>query len=1004
MKAIFRGGIAAAFSMAAALAVVAGFAFAVSANGAVAISEENFPDPSFRSFVAVNFDKSPRDGVLSDDEIASVTEISLDPNATYYNLAGIEYFKNLTSLSWDRSEVTELDLSKNTKLKEISLPHSPLAKLDVSGCPVLQTVNLMFNSLTNLDFSNNKMLTSIVIEEGNVSSLNITGLTYLQKLKAYHNSLDSIDLSTNKALTFLDIGRNKFTGVDIRNNRYLGTLFIDNNEIELIDISYNAYLVNNYEKGSRITSHGGTDDYHDYVSYVFNGRCFALNADTRVYCGIKICEANFPESGARNYLTRYVDKNENTWLSAEELEKVKAVDINQSFIKDFSWLALFPNLEKLDLSYCDMVKLDLSHNTALKEVSLNNNFELKELNISGLTEITKLRVFQCSLKAIDLSQSTKITDLNLENNELKELDVSKNTELKYLRFYKNEITSVDFSKNTKLTWIDCAGNPLGKIDVSKNTELVKLECFGDELTEIDISKNSKLKHLDAHANSLTGVDFSDNKNLEVLYLDFNKLTGYLDLSPNENLREFDTMFNDLDVVYVAREGLDISKNDATVVIVVKPSDWKFEGIGWTGSDKDGYSAAANYSYTSYKGDRIEDSVDMSVSKSVTPATCSAAGATVYSAKIEADKTRDGKDRTESKTFTIPAKGHEWTEPTYDWSADCSEVTAFRICASDIDHVEKETVKTTSSVIKAATSTAPGLVTYTTKTFSNRAFKAQSKTLEIPATGSGAVAVTKTPTVAVTQVTLTLDKKEISIVCGKTGKLNATLKGSSDKITWKSSDPKTASVDTAGKVTARMAGTVTITAQAAGKSVSCTVTSLYKDVTDPKDFWFTPTYCMTAAGVVKGYDNQTVFKPANVCTRAQMVTFLWRLMGSPKPKTSKCKFSDVKKTDYFYEACLWGNENGIVEGYKNGTFGPQINCARRHAVTFLWRLAGKPNPVTNKNPFKDLKKSDYYYRAALWASGKGILAGYEDGTFRPDGNCLRRQLVTFLYKFEKSVKH
>ena len=258
-----------------------------------------------------------------------------------------------------------------------------------------------------------------------------------------------------------------------------------------------------------------------------------------------------------------------------------------------------------------------------------------------------------------------------------------------------------------------------------------------------------------------------------------------------------------------------------------------------------------------------------------------------------------------------------------------------------------------------------------------------------------------PTIA-SNISIMLNKTSDTIVCGKTDMLKATVKGTSSAVSWKSSDTKIATVDSYGKVTAKMAGTAQITATAAGKSVKCNVTVLYKDVTKTKDFWFAPTNYLTAKGVVKGYDKQTMFKPANKCTRAQMVTFIWRLMGEPAPKARTCKFKDVKKTDYFYKACIWGNENHIVEGYKDGTFGPQIVCARKHAVTFLWRLAGKPKPSSTKNKFSDVKKSDYFYRATLWAAEKGILAGYSDGTFKPDGDCLRRQMVTFLYKYDKYV--
>ncbi|MBP5654595.1 MAG: cellulase family glycosylhydrolase [Clostridiales bacterium] len=239
---------------------------------------------------------------------------------------------------------------------------------------------------------------------------------------------------------------------------------------------------------------------------------------------------------------------------------------------------------------------------------------------------------------------------------------------------------------------------------------------------------------------------------------------------------------------------------------------------------------------------------------------------------------------------------------------------------------------------------------------------------------------------------------LTVTCGSSVNLN--VPGSS-KVTWSSSDSSVATVSS-GKIKGVSAGSVTITASASGRKYTCKVQVLYKDVTDTSSFWYEPTYYLTDKQVVKGYDKQTKFKPSNICTRAQMVTFIWRLMGEPAPKSKTCRFSDVKKSDYFYKACIWGNENHIVEGYKNGTFGPQITCARRHAVTFLWRLAGSPAPKSSRNKFNDVTKSDYYYSATLWASENKILAGYSDGTFRPDGKCARRQMVTFLYKYDKYI--
>ncbi|MBO4461100.1 MAG: S-layer homology domain-containing protein [Clostridiales bacterium] len=264
-------------------------------------------------------------------------------------------------------------------------------------------------------------------------------------------------------------------------------------------------------------------------------------------------------------------------------------------------------------------------------------------------------------------------------------------------------------------------------------------------------------------------------------------------------------------------------------------------------------------------------------------------------------------------------------------------------------------------------------------------------------------VSPTPTSTPTPTpVLTLNKTTAEIVCARSLTLKASLKNSKEKITWKSSNTKIATVDANGKVTAKMAGNVSITASAAGKSATCKVAVLYKDVTDKSEFWYTPTYYLTEKGVAKGYANQTEFRPANECSRAQMVTFLWRLQGEPAPKKNTCNFADVKTDDYFYKPVLWAVEKGITTGVSKTKFDPQGICTRAQTVTFLWRMAKKPDPKATSCKFKDVKKGDYFYKATIWASEMKIVAGYSDGTFKPQGKCLRRQMVTFLHKYDKYV--
>ena len=106
---------------------------------------------------------------------------------------------------------------------------------------------------------------------------------------------------------------------------------------------------------------------------------------------------------------------------------------------------------------------------------------------------------------------------------------------------------------------------------------------------------------------------------------------------------------------------------------------------------------------------------------------------------------------------------------------------------------------------------------------------------------------------------------------------------------------------------------------------------------------------------------------------------------------------MKKTDYWYEAVLWAAENGITTGTSATTFSPKDPCTRGQIVTFLWRAEGKPAPKSAKNPFKDVKKGDYWYDAVLWAAEKGITTGTSATAFSPKDTCTRGQIVTFLHR-------
>ncbi|MBR3280182.1 MAG: S-layer homology domain-containing protein [Lachnospiraceae bacterium] len=150
------------------------------------------------------------------------------------------------------------------------------------------------------------------------------------------------------------------------------------------------------------------------------------------------------------------------------------------------------------------------------------------------------------------------------------------------------------------------------------------------------------------------------------------------------------------------------------------------------------------------------------------------------------------------------------------------------------------------------------------------------------------------------------------------------------------------------------------------------------------------------GITKGYSDGT-FGINRICTRGDIMMFLWRYAGCPQPKyVAKSPFSDVPKTHAYYKAILWGSQRGITKGYDDGTFGINKDCTRGHIMMFIWRYQGCPKPKSTKNPFKD-SITAAFRTAVIWAYENKVAGGFSDGTFRDTKSCTRGEAVKFLHK-------
>ncbi|MBQ7475230.1 MAG: S-layer homology domain-containing protein [Clostridia bacterium] len=227
------------------------------------------------------------------------------------------------------------------------------------------------------------------------------------------------------------------------------------------------------------------------------------------------------------------------------------------------------------------------------------------------------------------------------------------------------------------------------------------------------------------------------------------------------------------------------------------------------------------------------------------------------------------------------------------------------------------------------------------------------------------------------------------------------------VTWSTSDACVASVDENGKVLGVSEGKAVITASLDPDAVSYDVPVtensfeieirpyVFRDV--PADAYFRDAVSWAVENKITSGTSETTFSPDDGCTRGQVVTFLWRLAGSPEPGVTENPFSDVGESDYFFKAVLWAVGGKITVGTGNKTFSPGEVCTRGQIVTFFYRSKGSPAPSGPRNPFADVKKDDYFFDAVLWAAENEITLGTTDASFAPGDTCTRAQVVTFMFR-------
>lgn len=173
---------------------------------------------------------------------------------------------------------------------------------------------------------------------------------------------------------------------------------------------------------------------------------------------------------------------------------------------------------------------------------------------------------------------------------------------------------------------------------------------------------------------------------------------------------------------------------------------------------------------------------------------------------------------------------------------------------------------------------------------------------------------------------------------------------------------------------------------------------FKDVFET-DYYYDEVIWAVKNKITSGV-TQTMFAPGASCSRAEIVTFLWRVMGRPQAENKTHTYKDVSENSFYYDAMLWATEKGITTGYTTETFAPGATCTRAEIVTFIWRIMGRPEPANNAHTFLDVVEEQYYYKPMLWALENKIASGYTSTMFAPGVVVTRGETVTFLCRTYK----
>lgn len=440
-----------------------------------AIPVLDIPDPNFKAYLVANYDQNS-DNEISRFEIEKLKSLIVS-SLGIASLEGIEHFTNLEGLACDNNSLTELDLSKNTQLTELTCGYNKISKLILPpNAEKMTWLSCGDNKLTGkLDCSNWVNLTNLNCHTNNFTALDLTGCSELIGLSCGNNNLTSLNVQDCSNLTTLQCDGNKLSSLDISMCPYLLTLSCGNNNLETLDLSNCHNLDRLFCQDNKLSS-------------LDISMCLKLSL---LYC-------------QNNMLTLLTLGNASTLRDLDCSQNQLSSLIATSCTSLTQLTCDNNNIRILDISNCYNLGDLIWHNNPFEEINLGDVASITFHNYAAIYDPTKTTDYPYLSYALNNSTKLKITSsrysrLNVSGNQLESLDISQSPNIQKLYCNNNNLTTLDVTKHRQLVELNCEANHMTELNLETNSLLQYLKCNYNQLTALKTTNNPELRTLEIKA-------------------------------------------------------------------------------------------------------------------------------------------------------------------------------------------------------------------------------------------------------------------------------------------------------------------------------------------------------------------------------------------------------------------------------------------------------------------------------------------------------------------------